>query len=96
MVRTAVRRWSWRGRDGSRIVDELLVLDRPRVVLGEHRPQRLALIRRDYLKGAGGPGERVERDHSSRQPISSMSSSSARARTRGSVSERNSCSRSTV
>ena len=67
-----------------------------RKVLGEHRPQRLALIRRDYQKGAGGPGERVERDHSSRQPISSMPSSSIAARTRGSVSVRSSSSRSTV
>jgi hypothetical protein len=50
-------------RDRELEADELLILDRRAVMLGEHRPERLPLIHCHHQKGAARTGERVKRDH---------------------------------
>ena len=77
--------------------DEAVVRDRARVMLRQHRPQRLALIHGDHGEGAVFPGEGVEGRHEiSSHRTSSIPSCSIRSCRRGSVSVRSSCSRSSV
>jgi hypothetical protein len=83
-------------RDRELEANEPVLVDRGAVVLGEHRPERLALVHRDHGEGAALACDGVERRHSSLQPISWIPSSSRCPRTRGSVSVRISLSRSDV